>query len=114
VLERCAKAGARDAGYVLLRLPLEISGLFQEWLAEEFPDRAKKVMSLVRSTRGGKDYVSAWRERQVGIGPYAELIARRFDIAVRRFGLNRIRFPLRTDLFRPPGSDRGQLDLFKS
>jgi DNA repair photolyase len=114
ILERCVEAGAREAGYVLLRLPLEISALFQEWLAEEFPDRAKRVMSLVRSTRGGKDYVSAWKERQVGAGPYAELIATRFQIATRRLGLNRTRFQLRGDLFRPPGGKAQQFDLFKS
>ncbi|MGB0084072.1 MAG: PA0069 family radical SAM protein [Rhodomicrobiaceae bacterium] len=114
VLERCAAAGAREAGYVLLRLPLEISGLFQEWLGEEFPDRAKRVMSLVRSTRGGKDYVSRWRERQTGTGPYAALIAQRFGIATQRFGLNRSRAVLRSDLFKPPGAANKQLDLFKS
>jgi DNA repair photolyase len=114
ILERCAEAGAKEAGYVLLRLPLEISQLFQDWLAEEFPDKAKKVMALVRSTRGGKDYVSAWRERQVGTGPYAELIARRFEIAARRLGFNGERFRLRHDLFEPPGGKGPQLDLFKS
>ncbi|HEY7645562.1 MAG TPA: PA0069 family radical SAM protein [Hyphomicrobiales bacterium] len=114
ILERCAEAGARDAGYVLLRLPLEIRGLFQEWLAEEFPDRAKRTMSLMRSTRGGKDYVSTWGERQRGTGPYAELIAQRFRIAVQRLGLNRERTLLRNDLFEPPKAETTQLDLFKS
>ena len=114
ILQRCAAAGATQAGYVLLRLPLEISALFQEWLSEEFPDKAKKVMSLVRGTRGGKDYVSAWGERQTGTGPYAELIARRFTIATARLGLNSNRTPLRTDLFEPPGPRSAQFDLFKS
>lgn len=114
ILERAAAAGAKEAGYVLLRLPLEISGLFQEWLAEEFPDRAKRVMSLIRSTRGGKDYVSAWGERQTGTGPYAELIAQRFQIAARHFGFNKQRILLRSDLFQPPRIKRDQLDLFKS
>ncbi len=114
ILQRCAEAGAREAGYVLLRLPLEISELFQDWLAEEFPDRAKRVMSLLRSTRGGKDYVSAWRERQTGSGPYAELIANRFRLAVKRLGLNNRRALLRCDLFRPPTAAKAQLDLFKS
>ena len=114
VLEAVAKAGARSAHWVLLRLPLEISPLFQDWLAEEFPDRAKKVMSLVRSTRGGKDYVSHWGERQTGTGVYADLIAKRFSLAVKRLGLNRQpRDPLRKDLFRPPPPKGGQLDLFK-
>ena len=114
ILQRCAAAGASQAGYVLLRLPLEISELFQDWLNEEFPDKAKKVMSLVRGTRGGKDYVSAWRERQTGTGPYAELIARRFAIATARNRLNQTRVPLRTDLFQPPGAKAAQFDLFKS
>jgi DNA repair photolyase len=114
ILQRCAKAGAREAGYVLLRLPLEISELFQDWLAQEFPDRAKRVMSLVRSTRDGKDYVSAWRERQTGTGPYAELIAQRFKIAAKRLGLNAERAVLRHDLFTPPAVGITQLDLFKS
>ena len=114
ILQRCAEAGAARAGYVLLRLPLEISELFQDWLKEEFPDKAKKVMTLVRGTRGGKDYVSAWGERQTGTGPYAELIARRFAIATARHGLNDSRVPLRTDLFEPPGSRSAQFDLFKS
>lgn len=114
ILERCANAGAITAAYVLLRLPLEISGLFQEWLAEEFPDKAKRVMSLMRGTRGGKDYVSAWGERQTGTGPYAELIAQRFRIATLRLGLNKPRAALRCDLFKPPSPRSGQLDLFKS
>jgi DNA repair photolyase len=114
LLETVAKAGAISAHWVLLRLPLEISPLFQEWLEEEFPDRAKKVMSLVRSTRGGKDYVSRWGERQTGTGVYADLIAKRFELAVKRLGLNqKPRDPLRRDLFRPPVQKGGQLDLFK-
>ncbi len=114
ILERAADAGAKEAGYVLLRLPLEISGLFQEWLGEEFPDRARRVMSLVRSTRGGADYVSAWGERQTGTGPYAELIAKRFQIAARRCGFNQNRALLRSDLFQPPQTKNEQFDLFKS
>ncbi len=113
VLEAVAKAGARSAHWVLLRLPLEISPLFQDWLTEEFPDRAKKVMSLVRSMRGGKDYVSRWGERQTGSGVYADLIAKRFAMAVKRLGLNQERPPLRRDLFHPPVKQGGQLDLFK-
>jgi DNA repair photolyase len=114
VLEAVSKAGAKSCHWVLLRLPLEISPLFQDWLAEEFPDRAKKVMSLVRSTRGGKDYVSAWGERQTGKGVYADLIAKRFALAAKRIGLNREpRIPMRKDLFRPPAPKGGQLDLFK-
>ena len=110
ILEACAAAGAGEAGYVLLRLPLEIAGLFQEWLAAGFPDRASRVMSLVRQTRGGKDYVSRFGERQTGAGPYADQIAARFQVALKRFGLNWRHLKLRTDHFRPPGA--AQLSLF--
>ncbi len=113
VVEVLAKAGAHSVHWVLLRLPLEISPLFQDWLSEHFPDRAKKVMSLVRGTRGGKDYVSRWGERQTGKGVYADLIARRFSLVVKRFGLNQERPPLRKDLFCPPLAKGAQLDLFK-
>jgi DNA repair photolyase len=110
ILETAAGAGATEAAYVLLRLPLEISPLFQEWLQAEFPDRAGRVMSLVRSMRGGKDYVSKFGERQRGTGPYAEQIAARFKLALKRFGLNKRRLALRTDLFQRPGP--AQLSLF--
>jgi DNA repair photolyase len=102
LLEAAHDAGARRAGYVLLRLPLEIAGLFTEWLETHYPDRAKKVMSLLRSMHRGNDYRSEWKVRQRGDGPYARLIAARFNNAVRRLGLDKERSPLRTDLFRPP------------
>jgi DNA repair photolyase len=110
ILRTAAEAGATEAAFVLLRLPLEISPLFQEWLKAEFPDRASRVMSLVRSTRGGKDYVSRFGERQRGTGPYAEQIAARFRLALKKYGLNKRHLELRKDLFRKPGS--GQLNLF--
>ncbi len=115
LLEAAADAGARRAGYVLLRLPLEIAGLFTEWLEANYPDRAKKVMSLLRSAHKGQDYRSEWKVRGRGDGPYAELIAARFRNAVKRLGLNTARFELRTDLFRPPtlkdpGSQMGLFD----
>ena len=111
ILAACAAAGASEAGYVLLRLPLEIAGLFQEWLAAEFPDRAAKVMSLVRQTREGKDYISRFGERQTGSGPYADQIADRFDIALRRHGLGWRHLTLRKDAFKPPDAPK-QLSLF--
>ena len=114
ILTRAHEAGARGTAYVLLRLPAEISGLFQEWLTEEFPDRAKRVMKLMRSMRGGKDYVSEWGERHTGAGPYAELISKRFHIATARLGMNKDGHQLRADLFEPPQSGRmRQFDLFK-
>lgn len=120
LLEAAAGAGAVRAGYVLLRLPNEISPLFTEWLAAAYPDRARRVMSILRSMRGGADYVSDWGVRQRGTGPYAHLIARRFETASRRLGLDRPPAELRCDLFRPPsradedrnGAARNQLSLF--
>ncbi len=88
ILAAAAEAGASQAGYTLLRLPLEIKDLFREWLQDQVPGRAKHVMSLIRSTRGGKDYDSTWGTRMRGTGPYASLISQRFAIATRRLGLN--------------------------
>ena len=84
-----ANAGASRAGYVLLRLPLEIRGLFEEWIARHYPDRARKVLALVRETRGGAMYQSAFGQRQTGTGPYAELLQQRFLRAVAALGMER-------------------------
>lgn len=102
LLEAAAAAGARAAGYVLLRLPREIEQLFQEWLAAHYPDRAKRVLSLVRQTRGGAVYDSRFGVRQRGEGPYAALLAQRFKRALHRCGLTAPRLALRTDLFLRP------------
>jgi len=114
LLDVAAEAGATRAGYVLLRLPLEIASLFTEWLEVNYPDRAKRVMALLRSCHAGEDYRSDWKTRQRGDGPYAKLIADRFHKAIRRLGLNKVSFGLRTDLFRPPVlKDPGsQMSLF--
>jgi DNA repair photolyase len=111
ILEAARDAGAREAGYVLLRLPLELKELFREWLATEFPDRAQCVINILRSMHGGKDYVSTFGHRQRGAGPYAEQIALRFRLAARRLGLNERHLKLRTDLFRRPVLQGGQLNL---
>jgi DNA repair photolyase len=111
VLEAAVDAGALSAGYVLLRLPLEIKDLFREWLEANAPGRAKHVMSLVRQMRGGKDYDSTWHTRMRGTGPYAEMIARRFHMAVKRLGLNRGASPLTTAKFRKPAQIGDQLAL---
>jgi DNA repair photolyase len=111
VLTAAKDAGALSAGYVLLRLPLEIKDLFREWLETNFPDRAKHVMSLVRQMRGGKDYDSTWHTRMRGTGPYAALIARRFHIAVKRIGLNRESHPLVLNKFKRPPQLGEQLAL---
>ncbi len=112
VLERAAAAGAQFGGYVVLRLPLEIKDLFREWLEAERPDRARRVMSLVRQMRGGKDYDVEWGRRMRGEGPIAELLARRLARACAEFGLNKERPPLRTDLFRVPPRPGGQMEMF--
>ncbi|MCZ6861131.1 MAG: PA0069 family radical SAM protein [Alphaproteobacteria bacterium] len=111
ILEAASSAGASEAGYILLRLPLEIKALFADWLQSHFPDKAKHVLSLVRETRGGKLYQSGFGTRMVGQGPYAELLKARFASACRRFGLNERRFDLDTSQFEPPSPNAGQLKL---
>jgi DNA repair photolyase len=111
VLSAAKDHGAGSAGYVLLRLPLEIKDLFREWLETNEPGRAKHVMSLVRQMRGGKDYDSTWHTRMKGTGPYAELIARRFHMAVKRLGLNREPHPLVLNKFKRPPQLGEQLAL---
>jgi DNA repair photolyase len=102
ILERAAAVGVGGAGYVLLRLPLEIGDLFSEWLAANCPARASRVLSLMRSTRGGKLYHATWGDRMVGDGPYAWMIGRRFELAAARLGLNQRSIELRIDRFSPP------------
>jgi DNA repair photolyase len=111
VLSATVEAGAKSAGYVLLRLPLEIKDLFREWLEANEPGRAKHVMSLIRSMRGGKDYDANWHTRMKGTGPYAEMIAKRFHLAVKRLGLNRESRPLDLTQFKRPAVAGEQLAL---
>ncbi len=111
VLKAAAEAGATHAGYVVLRLPREIKDLFREWLDSRLPDRAARVMSLVRQMRDGKDYDAQWGQRMKGEGPIADLIAQRFKIAKRRFGLDRPQVPLDLSQFRVPARPNDQMDL---
>ncbi|MFO1147718.1 MAG: PA0069 family radical SAM protein [Alsobacter sp.] len=111
ILEAAWEAGAREAGYILLRLPLEVRDLFREWLLEHHPDKLRHVLSLIRSARHGKDYDARWGERMTGDGPYAWMIGRRFEVAADRLGFNKKRVKLRSDLFVPPLGAQ-QLDLF--
>jgi DNA repair photolyase len=111
ILQVAREAGATQAGYVLLRLPLELKELFREWLATEFPGRAARVINVLRSMHGGKDYVAEFGLRQTGNGPYAEQIGTRFRLAARRLGLNKQDVELRTDLFQRPVARGGQLSL---
>lgn len=112
ILDAAASAGATEAGYVILRLPLEVRDIFVEFLEREYPDKAKHVMSLVRSMRGGKDYDAEWGARMAGDGPHAWQIGRRFEIAAKRLGLNKERLKLRTDQFTPPSASSRQMSLF--
>ena len=111
ILETARDAGARHAGYVLLRLPLEIKDLFREWLEAREPGRANHVMSLIRSMRGGRDYDSQWGRRMKGSGPYAQMMAKRFRVACERLRLNEESVELRTDLFKLPPQSGDQLKL---
>ena len=112
ILEAAAGAGAREAGWILLRMPLEIRDLFREWLHAAVPDRAERVIRLVRDTRGGRDYDATFGTRMKGTGPIAALLGRRFRLATRRLGLDGPRAVLRTDLFAPPPRAGDQLGLF--
>jgi DNA repair photolyase len=112
ILDAAQAAGAREAGYVLLRLPLEVRDLFREWLMANYPDRYRHVMKLIRDMRGGKDYDSTWGKRMKGTGPYAWMIGRRFELACEKLGLNAARVQLTTQHFRAPKSGSEQLSLF--
>lgn len=112
ILEASADAGARTAEYILLRLPLEVRDLFVEWVEAHFPDRAQKVLAIIRETRGGKLYESEFGGRMRGHGVQAELLERRFMAAVRRFGLGRPGIALDTEQFEVPIAKGNQLALF--
>ncbi|HEX6376661.1 MAG TPA: PA0069 family radical SAM protein [Allosphingosinicella sp.] len=102
IVEAAAEAGAAGIFYLPVRLPHEVAPLFRAWLDEHFPDRAAKVMNIIRAMRGGRDNDPNWFTRMSGAGPWAELMRVRFEIAVRKHGLNRDTKKLRTDLFVPP------------
>ena len=115
ILERAARAGAKLAGYVLLRLPHEVRTMFETWLAAHFPDRARHVLSLIRETRAGQLNDSRFHHRFAGSGPYADLLAKRFSRAARQYGFEE-RTPLETRHFLAPNAMAGapapQLSLF--
>lgn len=117
ILESAYTAGARRAGYVFLRLPLELTDLFQDWLQQYFPLKAQHVMSLVKQSRGGKTYESEFGTRMRGEGQFADLLANRFRLALKRLGMNDERLQLNTQLFQVPDSwlttnHSAQMDLF--
>lgn len=109
LVEAAAEAGAKAAFFIPLRLPHEIAPLFLAWLDAYYPDRASKVMNIVRSIRNGRDNDPNFFSRMRGYGPWAELIRTRFAKACRKHGLNQERIALRSDLFRPPAGPQGEL-----
>ena len=113
ILESAAAVGAKLAGYVILRLPLEVRDLFVQWIETHYPLRARHVMSLVQQMRGGRDYDPTFGPRMRGGGPHADLIADRFRIATTRLGMNADRAPMDVSQFRRPSDSRDmQLQLF--
>jgi DNA repair photolyase len=113
ILAAAAEAGAQAASWIMLRLPHEVAPLFRDWLAQHAPGRADKVMARLREMHGGRDYDAAFGHRMRGEGVHARLIARRFEIAARRLGLDGQLPKLRTDLFAVPLARDGQLSLFQ-
>ncbi|MDU9006822.1 PA0069 family radical SAM protein [Sedimentitalea todarodis] len=112
LLEAGRDAGADAASWIMLRLPMEVSGLWQDWLAAYEPGRAEKIMARLREMHGGKSYEARWGRRMRGEGTYAQMVAQRFAAAARRLGLDRQTAPLRCDLFRIPRQAGDQLSLF--
>src|SRR5260370_35439420 len=111
ILDSAAALGVKGAGYVPLRLSLEVRDLFREWLLANFPDRYHHVFKLIRETRGGKDYDASWGKRMTGGGPVAWMIGRRFELACEKLGLNKTRTALSTQHFKPPRRGGEQLSL---
>ena len=111
LLEAGKSAGAKAASVIPLRLPREVSGLFQDWLAEHFPDRASRVMARVREMHGGQDYDANFGTRMTGTGTYAQLIQQRYRKACKRLGLAQSLPALRTDLFQVPPKPGDQLSF---
>ncbi|HEY4996126.1 MAG TPA: PA0069 family radical SAM protein [Aestuariivirga sp.] len=112
LLKAARNVGVKEAGYTMLRLPHEVKDIFKDWLEKEYPDRAAKVMSLVKSVRGGAENDPNFGTRMSGQGPYAWTIGRRFQLTAQRLGLNVNRTKLRTDLFQKPVQKGEQMALF--
>ena len=109
ILDAAAAAGATRAGYTALRLPLEIKDLFEEWLRANRPNRAERILSLVRQMRGGQLYKAEFGTRMKGEGPIAQLLSQRFAASVKRLDLNRVRYRLDTMRFAVPAAARTAL-----
>jgi len=112
ILEAAHAAGAVAASCIMLRLPLEVAGLFKDWLEAQYPDRAARIMGRVRSLHGGRDYDPAFGKRMQGQGVWAKITQQRFKLVAARLGLDRSLPPLRTDLFARPPQTGDQLTLF--
>jgi DNA repair photolyase len=112
ILKAAAAAGAGKAGYVLLRLPMAVSGLFQDWLTQHYPDRKEKILGRIRATRGGRLSESRFGVRMRGEGPASELISQIFHTACRRAKLNQRPWPVSPAAFRRPTPAGEQLTLF--
>ena len=112
LLEAARAAGATYAGYTIVRLPMEVAGLFREWLEAAFPDRAARVMRLIREMNGGKDYDPEWTRSATPRGSFATLLSQRFAIAARRTGLSTAMPTLDAASFRRPAQPGDQLSLF--
>jgi DNA repair photolyase len=112
ILEASKAAGARAARYLVIRLPHELKGLVSEWLDTHYPERAERVLNLIRGLRGGELYDSRYGVRMRGEGPYADLLAQRFAVAARRLGLDGPMPALDTSQFERPGRPGDQLSLF--
>ncbi|AXI42563.1 PA0069 family radical SAM protein [Sulfitobacter sp. SK011] len=112
ILQLGRDAGARHASWIMLRLPREVSPLVQDWLATHYPDRAERIMSRLREMHGGKAYDATWHRRMRGTGPYADMVAQRFKVAVKRLGLGTKAPSMRRDLFRAPKEVTAQMSLF--
>jgi DNA repair photolyase len=112
ILQACSDAGARAASWIMLRLPLEVAPLWEDWLSEHYPGRKAKVLERLREMHGGTLYSSQWFRRMRGEGIYAQMIKARFDRAARSLGLDQSLPDLRCDLFQPPPKKGDQLSLF--
>jgi DNA repair photolyase len=112
ILQQCAQQGAATAGYVMLRLPLEVAPLFEEWLHTHFPLKAEHVLTRIRDTRDGELYRAQFGQRMHGSGAFAAIIGRRFEAACQRLDLGGRELTLNTQLFRVPAQENDQLALF--
>jgi DNA repair photolyase len=110
IIKAAHQAGADSAEYILLRLPLEVAELFEEWLHLHYPLKAEHVMNLLRDSRNGKSYDPAFNQRMSGTGQYAAMLGQRFKLICKKLALNAPHPPLRTDLFRKPSAG-GQMSF---